>query len=49
LRAKVAVTEVAPVIDTTQVPVPPQPPPFHPVKVEDPEATAVRVTLVPWL
>ena len=42
-----AVTDVAAVIDTTQVPVPEQPPPDHPVKVEPVDGVAVKVTLVP--
>jgi len=46
-RVNWAVTEVAAVIDTTQVPVPPQPPPDHPVKLEPVEGVAVRVTEVP--
>ena len=46
--AKVAVTAVAAVIDTTQVLVPEQPPPVQPANT-DPSAVgvAVRVTLVP--
>ena len=44
---KVAVTEVAAVIVTVQVPVPLQPPPFQPVKVEPAAGVAVRVTAVP--
>jgi hypothetical protein len=44
---KVAVTDVAAVTDTTQVPVPEHPPPVHPVKVEPVEGVAVSVTLVP--
>jgi len=42
-----AVTEVAPVTDTTHVPVPAHPPPDHPVKLEPVEGVAVRVTEVP--
>jgi len=42
-----AVTEVAPVTDTTQVPVPAQPPPDHPVKLDPVDGVAVRVTEVP--
>ena len=44
---KVAVTDVAAVIDTTQVPVPEHPLPDQPVKVEPVEGVAVRVTEVP--
>ena len=44
---KVAVTDVAAVIETTQVPVPEQPPPDHPVKVDPVDGVAVKVTLVP--
>ena len=44
---KVAVTDVAAVIETTQVPVPEQPPPDHPVKVEPVDGVAVKVTEVP--
>jgi hypothetical protein len=49
IAEKVAVTEVAAVIVTTQVPVPPQPPPLQPVNVELASGVAVRVTTVPWL
>jgi hypothetical protein len=42
----VAVTAWATLIVTTHVPVPEQPPPLHPLKVEDPVAAAVRVTAV---
>ena len=42
-----AVTDVAAVMDTTQVPVPEQPPPDHPVKVDPVDGVAVRVTDVP--
>lgn len=45
--AKVAVTVVAAPSVTTQVPVPVQPPPFQPVKVEPAAGAAVRVTAVP--
>src|SRR5882672_12496378 len=45
--AKVAVTEVAALIVTVQVPVPEQPPPFQRVKVEPAAGVAVRVTAVP--
>jgi hypothetical protein len=45
--ANVAVTDVAALIVTTQVPVPVQPPPDQPVKVEPASATAVSVTDVP--
>jgi hypothetical protein len=43
---KVAVTVVSAVIGTVQVPVPEQPPPLQPVKVEPTAATAVRMTEV---
>jgi hypothetical protein len=46
LCVKAAVTVVAPVIGTVQVPVPEQPPPLQPVKVEPAAAAAVRVTEV---
>jgi hypothetical protein len=42
-----AVTVVAAFIVTVQGPVPLQPPPLHPVKVEPVAGVAVRVTLVP--
>src|SRR5437773_1872766 len=45
--AKVAVTEVAAFSVTMQVPVPEQPPPLQPVKVELASGVAVRVTAVP--
>src|SRR5437879_379890 len=44
---KVAVTEVAAFIVTLQVPVPVQPPPLQPVKVEPAAGAAVSVTTVP--
>jgi hypothetical protein len=44
---KAAVTVVAAFIVTVQVPLPVQPPPLHPVKVEPGAAAAVRVTAVP--
>ena len=44
---KVAVTEVAAVIVTVQVPVPEQPPPLQPVNVEPAPGAAVSVTIVP--
>ncbi len=44
---KVAVTDVAEVRVTTQVPVPEQPPPLQPVKVEPTLESAVRVMVVP--
>jgi hypothetical protein len=43
----VAVTVVAALSVTTQVPVPEHPPPLHPAKVEDPPGVAVSVTTVP--
>jgi hypothetical protein len=46
LSVKVAVTRLAAVIETAQVPVPLQPPPDHPANVEPVLALAVRVTLV---
>jgi len=46
-KVKVAVTEVAAVIETTHVPVPEHPPPDQPVNVEPVEGVAVRVTEVP--
>ena len=45
--AKVAVTDVAAVIDTVQVPVPEHPPPNQPVKVYPLFAQAVKVSDVP--
>jgi hypothetical protein len=48
LSAKVAVTDAAAVIATTQVPVPEQPAPLQPVNVEPPDGVAVSVTEVPW-
>ena len=44
---KVAVTDVAAVIETTQVPVLEQPLPDHPVKVDPVDGVAVKVTEVP--
>jgi len=46
-RAKVAVTVVAALRVTVQVPVPEQPPPLQPVKVEPAAGVAVSVTAVP--
>src|SRR5436309_509193 len=46
-RAKVAVTEVAALIVTVQVPVPEQLPPLQPAKVEPAAGAAVSVTAVP--
>lgn len=45
----VAVTEVAAFMVTVHVPVPVQPPPDQPVKVEPDVALAVSVTLLPVL
>jgi len=46
---KVAVTVVAAFNVTLQAPVPEQPPPLQPVKVEAPAGDAVSVTVVPLL
>jgi hypothetical protein len=46
VRVKVAVTDLAALMVTTQGAVPEQPEPDQPVKVEPVEATAVRVTTV---
>jgi hypothetical protein len=46
---KVAVTDVAAFIVTEQVPVPEQPPPLQPAKVDPPAGLAVSVTDVPLL
>jgi len=46
-KAKVAVTEVATLIVTVQVPLPVQPPPLQPLKVEPAAGAAVKVTMVP--
>ena len=43
----VAVTVVSALRVTMQVPVPEQPPPLQPVKVEPAAGVAVRVTVVP--
>jgi hypothetical protein len=45
LPTKFAVTVTAPVIVTVQVPVPEQPPPLQPAKVEPAAGDAVRVTI----
>ena len=45
-KVKVAVTDFAAFIVTTQVPVPEQPAPLQPVNVEPVVAVAVRVTTV---
>ena len=47
VAANVAVTVVAPLTVTAQLPVPEQPPPLQPVKLEPALATAVSVTWVP--
>jgi hypothetical protein len=44
--SKVAVNVAA--VSTIQVPVPTQPPPLHPIKVEPELLVAVRVTVVPF-
>ncbi|MBI3067057.1 MAG: hypothetical protein HYY82_19215 [Deltaproteobacteria bacterium] len=44
---KVAVTVVAPLIDTVQVPVPVHPPPLHPANVDPDAAVAVSTTDAP--
>ena len=46
-RSKVAVTVVAALRVTVQAPVPAQPPPLQPAKVEPAAGVAVRVTTVP--
>jgi hypothetical protein len=46
LSTKCAVTDLAALMLTVQVPVPEHPSPDQPVKVEPVEATAVRVTEV---
>ena len=46
---KVAVTEVAAVMVTAQVPVPLQPPPDQPANAEPTAGAAVNVTTVPLL
>jgi hypothetical protein len=46
-RVKVAVTDRAASIVTAHVPVPEQPPPLQPSKVEVASGAAVRVTVVP--
>jgi hypothetical protein len=46
-RVKVAVTVIAEFIVTVQGPVPVQPPPLQPVKVDPLAGLAVRVTAVP--
>jgi hypothetical protein len=43
----VAVTDCAPLIVTEHVPVPEQPPPDHPAKVDPAAGAAVNVTTVP--
>src|SRR2546428_9355959 len=45
--AKVAVTEVAALIVTVHVPLPVQPPPLQPLKMEPAAGAAVKVTAVP--
>jgi hypothetical protein len=47
LRVKVADTDCAPDIETEQAPIPEQPPPLQPAKVDPDAATAVSVTVVP--
>ena len=49
MSVKVAVTAVGAISVTLQVPVPLQPPPVQPVKVEPTVGVAVSVIVVPWL
>jgi hypothetical protein len=49
MQLNVAVTDLAALISTTQVPVPEQPLPVHPLKTELEFGVAVNVTLVPAL
>jgi hypothetical protein len=49
VAVNVAVTDCAALIVTEHVPVPEQPPPDHPVKVEPATGDAVNVTTVPLL
>ena len=46
-RSKPAMTVVEAIRVRVQAPVPEQPPPLQPVKVEPPAGVAVRVTVVP--
>lgn len=48
-RAKVAVTFLAAVVETTQVPMPVQPSPDQPENTEAESGAAVSVTIAPWL
>jgi len=48
VSVKVAATEVAEIIVTVHVPVPLQPPPLQPAKVDPVFGVAVKVTMVPW-
>ena len=48
-KVNVAVTDVAAFIVTTQVPVPAQPPPLHPLNVAPVVGVAVKVTTVPLM
>lgn len=48
-RAKVAVTFLAAVVETTQVPMPEQPSPDQPENTEAESGAAVSVTIAPWL
>ena len=48
-KVNVAVTDVAALTVTTQVPVPLQPPPDQPVKLEPADGAAVKVTTLPKL